>query len=131
MHTLTHLTTTLALPADLLWVDEFTWRKVQQNEEYLLTGGLWLQAQGRLAGRPITLSGAPDAAWISRADLLTLLAWKDLPGQTFQLVVRGEASRTVVFDQSAGALQAEPVVGFSDVDPGDFYGSLVLRFKQV
>ena len=131
MHTLSYSATTLTLPDDLVWADELTWRQVEQTEQYLLTGGLWLQAQARLAGRPITLTGAANAAWISRADLLTLLSWKALPGQQFSLVLRSEGARTVIFNQQAGAVEAQPVIDFSMVDAGDYYNSLVLRFLQV
>lgn len=130
MNTLTYGSTTLVLPVDLIWVDEFAWRPVLQQESYSLTGALQLEVGVRQAGRPITLQGEAQAAWISRADLLTLQAWAALPGQTFGLVVRSEASRTVYMDNAAGAVSAEPVIAYRTVDAADRYRNLVLRFKQ-
>ncbi len=128
-HTLTYAGTTLALPPHLLWVNEFGWHPVTQSApRYSLGNALIVESAARLAGRPIELAG--DSSWIARSDLLTLRGWAALPGQTFSLVVRGEAARTVVFDHAAGALSAAPVVDYSDPAPGDFY-SLVLRFLEV
>lgn len=130
MNTLTYGVTTLTLPEDLLWVDEFAWRRVEQRRSFSITGAQILESAAAQAGRPISLEGGDDYGWIDRDDLLTLDAWRQLPGQVFGLVVRGEASRNVVFNHEAGAIEAVPVVDYSDVDPGDHY-RLKLRFLQV
>ena len=129
MHTLTYSSTTLTLPADLAWTDEYAWRAVEQTRAYTITGAQVVQAFARQSGRPITLSGGPDRAWITRTQLETLRAWAALPGQTFSLVVRGAAARTVAFDHDAGAMEAEPVFADSDVADGDFY-TVKLRFFE-
>jgi hypothetical protein len=130
-HSLTYASTTLALPLNLLWVNEFAWQPVAMSApRYSLTGALIVESAVRLAGRPIELATSDGAAWILRSDLLTLRAWAALPGQTFSLVLRGEAARTVIFDQQAGPIDATPVVDFRDPAPGDPY-RLGLRFLEV
>jgi hypothetical protein len=128
-HTLTYLSTTLTLPPHLLWANEFAWPSVAMSApRYSLTGALIVESAARLAGRPIEL--ASDAAWMPRSNVLTLRTWAALPGQTFSLVLRDEPARTVIFDQQAGPIVAEPVVDYSDPAPGDFY-RLGLRFLEV
>lgn len=119
----------LDLPPDALWADEFAWRQVEQATQYTTTGALVLDAWGKQAGRPITLRGDVDYAWCQRSTLTTLNAWSAQPGQAFSLLLRG-TSRTVVFDHAAGAIEAAPVVPYSDPLPEDQY-TLTLKFIEV
>lgn len=129
--TLTYSGTTLTLPIDLLWVDEFAWKRVEQRQIFTITGAQVIEAYAKQAGRPITLRGGPDFAWISRSGLESLRAWAEVPGRIFSLVVRGEAARNVCMDQTAGPIEATPLIEYSDVDANDQYVSLVLRFIEV
>lgn len=128
--TLTYGATTLPLPADLLWADEYSWKKVVQRTRQSVTGALLVEAAALQAGRPITLSGEDNRAWVTRTVLDTLRAWADLPGQTFHLVVRDGAPLNVVFGHEAGAIEAQPVGVWDDVQPGDYY-RVTLRFIEV
>lgn len=132
--TLTKDATTLELPEDLFWIDEFSWSRVAQATERGTTGALLVDVAVRQGGRPITLQGEGNTAWITRADLKTLAAWSQLPGQQFALSLRGEAF-TVIFDHGDGdttnAIAQAAVVNFSDIGDGDFYCSLVLRFLEI
>lgn len=129
LHTLTYSTTTLTLWPHLLWVNEFAWNPVAMSApRYSLTGALIVESAARQAGRPIELAG--ESAFVLRSDLLTLRSWAALPGQQFSLVVRGEAARTVIFDHAAGAIDASPLVDYSDPAASDYY-RLALRFIQV
>lgn len=131
MNSLSNGTTTIVLPIDLTWIDEFAWAQVAQTKSYTLTGALVLESAVKLKGRPITLGGGGDRfAWISRADLLALLVWRALPAQALTLIVRAEAARTVRFDHEAGAIEATPIVDYSDIGAADFY-SVILRFIEV
>ena len=127
--TLTYSATTLALPDDLLWTDEFGWSAVEQRSQYSITGALLLEAAVKQAGRTITLEGGVSWGWIPRTTLATLQTWAALPAQQFSLVVRGEAARTVVFDQEQ-PLDAQPVIDYSDPDSGDDYVATI-RFIEV
>lgn len=133
--TLAYGATTLTLPPDLLWVDEFRWSPVSQGTERSITGALLVDLQPRIGGRTITLQGKEDSAWVLRSGLATLQAWAELPGQQFTLTHNG-VTRTVIFDhgteeESRAIAQVEPVVDFSDPEPSDYYCSLTLRFLEV
>jgi len=69
----------LPLPDDLLWSDEHAWSPAVANASYLITGALLIQSATRQAGRPITLVGAPDMAWVTRAAIEQLRAWAAIP----------------------------------------------------
>ena len=69
----------LMLPDDLLWTDEHAWTPAVASTAYLLTGALLVQSASRQAGRPITLTGAVDMAWVPRASVSTLHAWASVP----------------------------------------------------
>ena len=69
----------LLLPDDLLWSDEHAWSPAISSVSYLLTGALLVQSAVRQAGRPITLVGAPDMAWVTRATVGALQAWAAAP----------------------------------------------------
>ena len=130
---LTHGAQVLALPEDLLWVDEMRWAALAQQTERSITGALIVDMAPRVGGRPITLQGDTDSAWIDRATLMQLKAWAD-DGQPLQLNLRGQVFE-VLFDHGGAedtrALSMEPLVGFSDMRPGDYYCNLALRFIEV
>lgn len=122
------------LPPDLLWTDEFSWSAVSQSTERSLTGAYLVDAQVRTAGRPITLQGQEDAAWLLRSEARALKAWVDVPLQVFTLTHNG-ASYSVMFDhgtdETSRAFAAAPVVDYSDPEDTDQYCSLTLRFFTV
>lgn len=130
MFTLTKDATTLTLPSDLLWTNEFDFAGVEQRRSYSVTGALILQSAAKQAGREIVLEGGANFAWAPRSVVETLYAWTLLPGQTFGLVIRGAASINVKFNHEAGALRAVPVQDFSDPAADDFY-QITLRFLKV
>ena len=129
MNSLTYGPTTLSLPDDLSWGDEFDWQAVEQRSEYSITGALIVEASAKQSGRTITLAGDDASGWIPRSALVTLRAWSLLPAQAFTLVLRGD-TYTVAFDQPRGAVAARPVVDFSDPDGTDQYIP-TLRFIEV
>ena len=131
--TLTNGGTTLSLPPDLIWADELTWSAVAQSTERGIFGILIIDAMARNGGRPITLQGDGDSAWIDRGTLRTLGAWAQTPGLRMALDVRGEIF-TVVFDhgpeEETRAIAMSAVIDYSDKQDGDYYCSLVLRFIE-
>lgn len=129
MTTLTYLSTTLTLPDDLLWTDEFAWTAVEQRTEYSITGALIVEASAKQSGRPITLASNENRGWMPRAALLTLKAWAALPAQAFTLVLNG-VTYTVAFDQARNAVEAAPLFALVGTDAGDDYLP-TLRFIEV
>ena len=124
----------LLLPDDLLWSDEHAWSPAVAATSYLITGALLIQSATRQAGRPITLVGAPDMAWVTRATVEQLRAWAAIPvGNTtgrFALTLKDGRSFTVAFRHTETAIEAEPVLGIPARADTDFY-RLTLRFLEI
>jgi hypothetical protein len=131
MTTLADDDTTINLHDDLFWSDEHGWNQVGQSSERTITGSLVVQAALLLAGRPITLQPENDSsAWMTRAVVDQLRNFAAVPGKEMTLTLRG-TPRTVIFRHHDGiALDARPVVHYSDVEAGDFY-LVTLRFMEV
>lgn len=133
---LTNLDTGVALPLpdDLLWSDEHAWSPAVANTSYLITGALLIQSANRQAGRPITLLGAPDMAWVTRAAVEQLREWAAIAvgGSTgrFELAFADGRFFTVVFRHQEVAIEAEPVLGIPARSSNDFY-RLTLRFLEI
>lgn len=129
--TLKYLTTTLTLPGDLFWSDENDWNSVEQTVQRSTTGALIISSAARIAGRPVTLKPDDDSgAWMPQGLLAQLRNFAEVAGAVMQLTVRG-TSRDVVFRHHDGpAVEAVPVVHYSDVIDADWY-RVTLRFMEV
>lgn len=130
MITLADDTTTLELSPDLMWSDEFNWHPVEQATERTITGALVVMPAAKVGGRPITLQPEDDtSAWMLRDVIEQLRNWAAEPGKQLELTLRG-VTRTVVFRHQDGALEAHPVVHFSDIEGTDNYLA-TLRFMEI
>lgn len=98
----------LALPPDLLWVDQYGWQQVAQSKEYTSTGALLLETWAKQAGQPLTLQGTQDRAWCARGTLATLRTWASVPGLVLSLAHRG-TTYSVAFDHDSAPITAEPL----------------------
>lgn len=88
---------TLILPAESIWVDEFSWNRVKAEEMNSVTGRHIVSARATTSsiGRPITLSG--EFAWIYRPDILTLRQWCDIADKLMMLTMHDGRSIPVRF----------------------------------
>ncbi len=124
----------LLLPDDLLWSDEHAWSPAVAATSYLITGALLIQSATRQAGRPITLVGAPDMAWITRAAIEQLRAWAAIPVSDttgrFALTFKDGRSFAVAFRHGDTPIESEPVLGIPARADTDFY-RLTLRFLEI
>ena len=124
----------LVLPDDLLWSDEYNWSPTVASTSYLVTGALLIQSATRQAGRPITLVGAPDMAWVTRATVEQLRAWAASPVGSatgrFVLAFADGRTFTVVFRHAESPIEAEPVLGFPSRVDTDFY-RMTLKFLEI
>jgi hypothetical protein len=124
----------LTLPDDLLWSDEHAWSPAVSSVSYLLTGALLVQSAVRQAGRPITLVGATDMAWVTRAVVGALQVWAAAPLASntgrFELTLADARVFTVAFRHFEATIEAEPVTGFPARAESDFY-RLTLRLMQI
>ena len=130
--TLSDGTTTIDLPPDLLWSDEF-WSPVSQAAEYSLAGALVVEQGVMLAGRPITLTGDDRHAWIERETLTGLMVFATMPNQTFTLAMHSQEYRVMFRLHDAPAVEAEPVdIGLVIPMPiGQKYRNLTIKLMVV
>jgi hypothetical protein len=133
---LTNLTDSVALslPDDLLWSDEHSWSPAVASVSYLITGALLVQSAVRQGGRPITLVGAADMAWVTRATVEQLRSWASVPlgvsDGRFTLTFIDGRIFTVAFRHAEVAVESEPVKGIPARLDTDFY-RITLRLMQV
>jgi len=120
--TLSDVAQTITLPGDLLWQDEYAWQPVVQESAHSIAGALVVESAARLAGRPITLAGDDDLAWIERGTLQQLRAWAATPGKTMTLTLAdGRVFAVVWRHQDAPALEARPVLHRAPASADDEY----------
>ena len=116
--------TSVDLHPDLFWEDENSWHPVEQKVERSITGALIVQAAERLdgKGRPITLRPIDDqSAWMRGEVVSQLRNWAAVPAQVLTLTLRGVTYSVLFRHQDGSAIEADPVVFFSDADDQDFY----------
>lgn len=75
----------IELPKDLQWSDELSWNSVEQNVVYSTTGELLIQEGVKKQGRPITLIGLDNMAWLTREQGLILYNMVQSPGLVLTL----------------------------------------------
>lgn len=121
--------TTVTLDPDLLWVDENSWHPVEQTVVRSVTGAQIISVATRQGGRYITLQPEDDgSAWMPLSVVLQLKAWAAVAGQVMTLTIRGTV-RSVIF-RHPDALEAVPVVHYSDTQEADWY-RVTLRFLEI
>ncbi len=132
MKTLTDGTTSVALPNNLDWVDEFNWQPVQQATQYSLSGALLVDEDIRLAGRPITLSpGADNMAAMPKDVLDQIKVWASVVDQQLTLNISG-TDYAVRFHHANAAINARPIRGFRvPVGTKHDLWKVTLRFIEV
>ena len=122
MASLTRNGVTVPLPSDLYWADEFAWQPVVQTAERTITGALVLQQAARTAGRPITLrSFSESSGWVTRAAMGALREWASIPQCEMVLSYRENSYNVTWRHHDGNALEATPVVWFSDAQNDDYY----------
>lgn len=131
MATLSDGTTTVTISDDLFWSDEHEWNPVEQTAERTITGALIVQAAANVAGRPITLQ--PDEkndTWHSREVIDQLRNFAAVPGLEMTLTLRGTPHEVIFRHHDGVAVEATPVVHYSDVQAEDNY-LLTLRLMEL
>lgn len=128
MITLSDSVTTITLPNDMQWLDEFAWSPVEQDEEYSLTGALIVQRGIKETGRPITLLGGDDACWVPRSKVTALFILLATEDETLILNLHG-TEYTVVWRHAETPVDAKPVVRIRNPDEDHKY-TLTLRLRE-
>jgi hypothetical protein len=122
-------TTTLELPADMLWQDELAWNPVAQTSTPTLTGSIIVQSAQVQAGRPITLQSGDEYAWITKTQLDQLRTWAAVAGQELTLSYRGDTFDVVMRHQDK-AIEAAMVMYHASPTATDYYRATV-RLMEV
>lgn len=111
----------IALPAGLLWSDEFAVTRVAQTVRRTLDGSVVVFYGELRAGLPITLESEPDAGWLTRGQIEALALRASSPGGVYPLVLRGQTWTVMFRHQDAPAFEAKPLVSVVNPQAGDFY----------
>lgn len=117
MSQLSYQATTIELPDDLFWADEFEWSPVVHTLDQTLSGALIVETAVKQAGRPVTLKGSESTAWITRATLAALQALAAVEGAVMTLALPGRDSLSVMFRLNQAPIQFSPV--WIQVPPAD------------
>lgn len=111
----------IALPAGLVWTDEFESRQVSQTITRTLDGSLVVFYGAQTRGQPITLTSEPDAGWLTRAQVEALALRAASPGGVFFLELRRQRWRVMFRHHEAPAFQATPLVNLAYPTSSNFY----------
>lgn len=101
---------TVTLPPDLQWSDEFSWVALGMTAKVSLTGAEIVQAGALQAGRPITLQGGPDFAWLDYATVEALRTLATAAGATYTLTLADARTYQVRFRGEDTPVEATPVL---------------------
>lgn len=119
--------TTIDIPNDLEWVNEYGWSEVEQSTDRSVTGALIVEHGTKTAGRPITLQGRDDQGWVSRSTLDALYSLAAVPGQVMTLTNAEGNVYSVIFDHTAGAIEARRAYFITPANASTDY-AVTLRF---
>lgn len=122
------------LPSGLRWSDEFDWTPTVQSTQYTLTGALVVDQATKQAGRPITLVGGRQWAWLTRTQALALQALL-ATGAEMTLTLHDARTFTVLpANEDALTLTLLPIVqdsGPADPSAGAHYVLETLKLIEV
>lgn len=124
-------TTTITLPTDLDWSNEFEWNQVEQSQDRTLSGAVIIQEGLKTYGRDIDLIGGQDGAWVSRATVQALRLLEAEIGKVMLLTLPDNSTHHVQFNRTKGpAIEARQVMRLAN--PGDdHWYTLTLRLITV
>lgn len=99
----------VSLPPDLQWTDELAWVALGATSTVSLTGAELIQTGTLQAGRPVTLQGGDNFAWINYATVQALLALAAVAGATYTLTLPDGRTLPVRFVVEGTPVEAAPV----------------------
>lgn len=108
----------VTLPPDLQWSDEFSWVALGVTAKTTLTGAEIVQSGSLQAGRPITLQGGTDFAWLDYATVEALRTLASAAGATYTLTLADARSYQVRFRCEETPVEGAPVVHRVTPDTG-------------
>ena len=124
----------IVLPDDLEWEDEITWTPIAQLIERSVTGALFIQESEIVMGRPITLTGSDDMAWITRLIVDSLVVKRNTIGLKMDLTIgTGTKQRVfkVMFRQGENPVDVRPVRKGEAFWDNTWYAINAIRLMEV
>lgn len=109
---------TATLPPDLQWSDEFAWIALGVTAKVSLSGAEIVQAGSLQAGRPITLQGGQDFAWLDYATVEALRTLASAAGATYTLTLPDGRTYNVRFRAEEVPVECVPVAHRVSPDAG-------------
>ena len=121
--------TTITLPYELQWVDEFSGASgISAQKSYTLQGTMTVQEFDRsTSGRLVTLRD--DNAWISRADLEDLLTFAATIDNPLTLTLQDGRTFTVRFRHDEGEVVNAAPTNVGSTNPASDYEYQQLEIK--
>lgn len=87
------------ITADLLWIDEYTWNLVEQQEIIMSDGSIVVQAEAQQTGRPISLIGGDTFGYVTKSVVDIVQGYVDTPFKQMTLVLNNGDSYNVIFTE--------------------------------
>ena len=87
----------LDLTADLLWIDEYTWNGIAQQEDIMIDGSVVVQASQQQTGRLVSLVGGDTFGYVKKSVVDSLKVLAEDPGRQMTLTLNDGRTFNVVF----------------------------------
>lgn len=121
---------TVSLP-DLTIADEFSTPPVAAVAEPSVINTPVVFETERSSGRPITLVGESDTAWITRAVLQSLYALASVPGATYTLNYEGTEYTVRFRNEEGDPISADPRIARPNAAASDYYRNVTIKLMEV
>jgi hypothetical protein len=122
--------TSITLPDDLEWTDEYDWDTIRQDVQPMIGGGMIVSESVVTAGRPFTLVSGENV-WVTKTTLDQIYVLANALDKQLTLTLPDARTFTVMFRRdSEKAYEAKPVWRKTIQSSSDNY-TLTLRLMEV
>ena len=123
-------TTTITLPDDLEWVDEYDWDAVRQDVQPLIGGAIVVSENLVTAGRPFTLVSGENV-WVTKIVLDQIYTMLNVVDKQMTLTLPDARTFTVMFNRDGEKpIEAKPVWRKTVQLAADYY-TLTIKLMEV
>ncbi len=121
--------TTITLPDDLEWTDEYDHDPIGQDIQPMFGGGMMISENNITSGRLITLVSR-DGVWVLKSILDAVIVFKNTIDKQMTLTLPDARTFTVMFDRSSTPVEAAQLFEKRLPLPDDYY-TLTLKLLEV
>lgn len=115
---------------DLVINDEISWSGIRCEISRTLDGSLLVWEQ-EIAGRPMTLVGRNDTAWITRRILFDVMGLAEVVGGVYVLNYEGEIYNVRFRHEDEPVISSVPVVERPNPSNNDWYSNVMIKLMEV